>query len=234
MDTTRAGFLAMSPDGYAGCGAAIRDMDLLDRLAGIAAPTLVIAGTLDQSTPFEGHASRILAALPGASTAMLETAHLACLEDPAGFAQALLAFGAPADAAASTRAAADHLFEAGLKNRRAVLGDAWVDRSLANRTSFNADFQAMITRIAWHEIWGRPGLDHRTRRLLVLAITAALGRWEEFRLHVKAGLEQDGFTVDELKETLMQTAIYAGVPAANTAFAEAGEILRARAGKGSP
>ena len=161
VDTTRAGFLAMSPDGYAGCGAAIRDMDLLDRLAGIAAPTLVIAGTLDQSTPFEGHASRILAALPGASTAMLETAHLACLEDPAGFAQALLAFGAPADVAASTRAAADHLFEAGLKNRRAVLGDAWVDRSLANRTSFNADFQAMITRIAWHEIWGRPGLDHR-------------------------------------------------------------------------
>ena len=123
--------------------------------------------------------------------------------------------------------AAEQLYRTGLETRRAVLGDAWVDRSLANRTAFNAEFQAMITRIAWNEIWTRPGLDHRTRRLLVLAITAALGRWEEFRLHVRAGLEQGGFSEDELKETLMQIAIYAGVPAANTAFAEAGEILTA-------
>ena len=90
-------------------------------------------------------------------------------------------------------------FEAGLKNRRRVLGDAWVDRSLANRTPFNAEFQAMITRIAWQEIWSRPGLDDRTRRLLVLAITASLGRWEEFRLHVRAGLTRGGFTRDDLK-----------------------------------
>jgi 3-oxoadipate enol-lactonase/4-carboxymuconolactone decarboxylase len=117
------------------------------------------------------------------------------------------------------------LFEAGLTARRKVLGDAWVDRSLANRTAFNADFQAMITRYAWNEIWGRPGLDHRTRRLLVIAITAALGRWQEFRLHVRAGLEQGGFTQDELKEVLMQAAIYAGVPAANTAFAEAASVI---------
>jgi 3-oxoadipate enol-lactonase/4-carboxymuconolactone decarboxylase len=101
---------------------------------------------------------------------------------------------------------------------------------LAARTPFNAEFQAMITRIAWHEIWNRPGLDHRTRRLLVLAMTAAMGRWEEFRLHVKAGLLQQGFDETELRETLMQLAIYAGVPAANTAFAEAGEILRELAG----
>jgi 3-oxoadipate enol-lactonase/4-carboxymuconolactone decarboxylase len=117
------------------------------------------------------------------------------------------------------------LYEAGLANRRSVLGDAWVDASLARRTPFTADFQAMITRYAWQEVWGRPGLDHRTRRLLVIAITAALGRWEEFRLHVRAGLSQHGFTVEELKETLMQTAIYAGIPAANTAFAEAAAIL---------
>jgi 3-oxoadipate enol-lactonase/4-carboxymuconolactone decarboxylase len=109
-----------------------------------------------------------------------------------------------------------------------VLGDAWVDRSLAARTPFNAEFQAMITRIAWHEIWNRPGLDHRTRRLLVIAITASLGRWEEFRLHVKAGLQQQGFDVDELRETLMQLAIYAGVPAANTAFAEAAGIIESK------
>ncbi|MCB4769971.1 carboxymuconolactone decarboxylase family protein [Ancylobacter sp. Lp-2] len=117
------------------------------------------------------------------------------------------------------------MYEAGLAHRRRVLGDDWVDRSLAARTPFNAEFQAMITRIAWQEIWSRPGLDERTRRLLVVAITAGLGRWEEFRLHVRAGLARDGFTRDELKEVLMQTAIYAGVPAANTAFAEAGRII---------
>jgi 3-oxoadipate enol-lactonase / 4-carboxymuconolactone decarboxylase len=117
-------------------------------------------------------------------------------------------------------------YEAGLRIRRAVLGDAWVDQTLANRSDFNAEFQEMITRHAWNDIWGRPGLDHRTRRLLVLATTVALGRWEEFRLHVRAGLEQGGITADELKETLLQSAIYAGVPAANTAFAEAAAIVR--------
>ncbi|WP_331085896.1 carboxymuconolactone decarboxylase family protein [Phenylobacterium sp.] len=91
-----------------------------------------------------------------------------------------------------------------------MLGDAWVHRALASRTPFNADFQAMITRYAWHEVWGRPSLDHRTRRLLVVAMTASLGRWEEFRLHVRAGLEQGGFTQDELKEVLLETAVYAG------------------------
>ena len=116
-------------------------------------------------------------------------------------------------------------YEAGLRIRRAVLGDAWVDKTLGNRSAFNAEFQEMITRHAWNDVWGRPGLDHRTRRLLVIATTVALGRWEEFRLHVRAGLEQGGITADELKETLMQAAIYAGVPAANTAFAEAAVIL---------
>nr|WP_246548896.1 carboxymuconolactone decarboxylase family protein [Ancylobacter oerskovii] len=125
------------------------------------------------------------------------------------------------------RQAEQSLYEAGLVNRRRVLGDAWVERSLAARTPFNAEFQAMITRTAWQEIWGRPGLDERTRRLLVVAITASLGRWEEFGLHVRSGLARGGFTRDELKEVLMQTAVYAGVPAANTAFAEAGRIIDA-------
>jgi 3-oxoadipate enol-lactonase / 4-carboxymuconolactone decarboxylase len=120
---------------------------------------------------------------------------------------------------------ANSSYEAGLRIRRSVLGDAWVDRALESRTAFNAEFQEMITRHAWNDIWGRPGLDHRTRRLLVIATTVALGRWEEFRLHVRAGLVQSGFTSEELKETLLQSAIYAGVPAANTAFAEAATIL---------
>ena len=127
-------------------------------------------------------------------------------------------------------AARKALFDNGIKNRRKVLGDAWVDKALASKNDFTGDFQEFISRFAWSEIWGRPGLDHRTRRLLVLAITMSLGRWEEFRLHARAGIEQDGFTVEELRETLMHGAVYAGVPAANTAFHIAEEILRA-AGK---
>jgi 3-oxoadipate enol-lactonase len=123
----------------------------------------------------------------------------------------------------------DHDFERGLQNRRSVLGDAWVDRSLNNANSFNADFQNLITRFAWNDIWGRPGLDHKTRRAIVLSITVALGRWEEFDLHVRAALlgeEGSRLTPDEIKEILMQSAIYAGVPAANTGFTHALAILR--------
>ncbi len=119
----------------------------------------------------------------------------------------------------------DSQYQAGLSVRRAVLGDAWVEKALAKRTPFTADFQDMITRNVWNEIWNRPGLDHKTRRLLVVAMTASLGAWEEFRLHVRAGLEQKGFSEAELKEVLLQVAAYAGVPAANTAFAEAGRVI---------
>eukprot|EP01037_Dinobryon_pediforme_P035063 gene35063-41278_t len=122
----------------------------------------------------------------------------------------------------------DHDFERGMRNRRNVLGDAWVDRSVANATNFNAEFQNLITRFAWNEIWGRPGLEHKTRRIIVLAITIALGRWEEFELHVRAALLGDPvsrLTPDEMKEVLIQSAIYAGVPAGNTAFTHAQQIL---------
>jgi len=124
----------------------------------------------------------------------------------------------------------DHDLERGMRNRRAILGDAWVDKSVANAHSFNAEFQNFITRYAWHEVWGRPGLDAKTRRVIVLAITAALARWEEFELHCKAALgggdPATRLTPDEVKEVLIQTAIYAGVPAANTAVSLASKILR--------
>jgi len=124
-------------------------------------------------------------------------------------------------------------FEQGLANRRAVLGDAWVERSLARATGFTADYQNLITRYAWHDIWSRPGLPHKSRRMMVLAVTLALGRWEEFELHVRAALtaaDASRLTPDELKEVLLQNAIYAGVPAANTAFNLAQDILREVAG----
>src|SRR5512146_685391 len=116
-------------------------------------------------------------------------------------------------------------FDRGLVNRRAVLGDAWVDRATGGATEFNADFQSLITRYAWHDIWGRPGLDRTTRRLLVLGMTMGLARWEEFELHCRAAV-CDGVSVEQIRETLMQGAIYCGVPAANTAFKIAGEILK--------
>ena len=106
-----------------------------------------------------------------------------------------------------------------------ALGDAHVDRSIASSTDFTRDFQELITRFAWGTIWTRPGLDHRTRRLLVLAITASMGRWEEFRLHLGAGLERE-LEWPDIEEVLLQTAVYAGVPAANTGFHIATEQTR--------
>ncbi len=117
-------------------------------------------------------------------------------------------------------------FDRGVQNRRAVLGDAWVDQSLDNASEFNAEFQSLITRYAWNDIWGRPGLDHTTRRLLVLGMTMGLARWEEFELHCRAAI-RGGVPLAMIKETLMQGAIYCGVPAANTAFKLALEALRA-------
>jgi len=222
VDGLKRAIAAQSDAGYSGAGAAIRDMDLSERIGAIAVPTLVVTGIRDVSTPFSGHGDALIAAISGARHVELDSAHLPPIEAPAELAAALRDFLLSKPEVAS---AAETLFENGLLQRRRILGDAWVDRSLAKRTAFNADFQALITRIAWAEIWSRPGLDDRTRRLLVLAITASLGRWEEFALHVRAGLTRGGFTRDELKEVLMQTAIYAGVPAANTAFAEAGKII---------
>lgn len=105
----------------------------------------------------------------------------------------------------------------GMAMRRAMLGDAWVERSLGQANQFNADFQSLVTRHAWHDIWGRPGLDTQTRRLLVLGMTMAAARWEEFELHCRAAL-RGGVPLEAVRETLMQGAIYCGVPAANTAF----------------
>lgn len=117
--------------------------------------------------------------------------------------------------------------ERGMEVRREVLGDAHVDRAVAATTDFTADFQDLITRYAWGEIWTRPGLDVRSRRLLAIGTMVALGRWEELRLHVRAALAH-GTTVEEVKEVLLQQAVYCGVPAANHAFAEVTSMLAER------
>jgi 4-carboxymuconolactone decarboxylase len=120
---------------------------------------------------------------------------------------------------------ADETYEKGMAVRRQVLGDAWVDRTLKARNEFNTEFQEMITRHVWGDIWTRPGIDRRTRRYMVLSMMIALRQWEEFRLHVRACLS-DGFTKDDLKEIILQGAAYCGAPAGNHAMHEAAEVFK--------
>jgi 4-carboxymuconolactone decarboxylase len=115
--------------------------------------------------------------------------------------------------------------ERGMARRRQVLGHEWVDRANAKKTPFTQEFQDFITRAAWGEIWTRPHYDERTRRILVIGTMIALAQWDEFRLHVRAALTEGGFTPDDIKEIVLQQAIYCGVPAANHAFKEATEII---------
>ena len=206
--STRRTLLATDPIGYAGCCAALRDLDLHALLGRIAAPTLVISGDHDVSMPWDGHGEVLARSIAGARAVRLPTAHLSNLGTPRAFSAAVLEFllGEP-----------DGSVEAGTAVRRAVLGDPHVDRAVASTTELTRDFQQLITQFAWGTIWARPGLDQNTRRMLVFAITASLGRWEEFRLHVRASLA-GGFEPCDLEEVLMTVAVYAGVPAANTGF----------------
>lgn len=202
--------LGTDPAGYIGCCAALQNFDFCQQLRNIRVPTLVIAGDRDVSTPWEGNGEVLAREIPNARSLRLPAAHLSNLERPRSFLVALLEFLAPP-------ADASKLLEDGFKMRRAILGDEHVDRAVANTNDFNREFQELITRYAWGTVWTRPGLDRRTRRLLVLATMAALGRWEEFGMHLRAGFAHELEACD-LKEMLLQTAIYAGVPAANTAF----------------
>jgi len=118
----------------------------------------------------------------------------------------------------------DERFEKGLEVRKAVLGNAHVERSLAKRNDFNGEFQALITRYAWGEIWTRPGLSRHTRSLLTIGLMVALNRSDEIKLHIRAAFN-NGVTKDEIREVLLQCAIYAGVPAANSAFHQAEEVF---------
>jgi 3-oxoadipate enol-lactonase / 4-carboxymuconolactone decarboxylase len=215
----RSVFLGTDPVGYLGCCAALRDMDHLNLLRRIKSPTLVISGERDVATPWNGHGEILAREIPGAKNLHLAAAHLSNLERPHSFTTALLEFLRPQpDADANT-------LEVGFEVRRAVLGDAHVDKAIAATTDFTREFQELITRYAWGTIWSRPELDRLTRRLLTLALTASLGRWEEFTLHLRAGLASE-LELCDLKEVLLQTAVYAGIPTANTGFQIAAEQIK--------
>jgi 3-oxoadipate enol-lactonase / 4-carboxymuconolactone decarboxylase len=203
--------LGTDPAGYIGCCAALRDFDFTEQLPQIKIPTLVITGDGDVSTPLAGNGEILFRDIVGARLVRLPAAHLSNLEMPKSFTAALFSFLKP------QATSSDDVLQAGFEMRRAILGDEHVDRAIANSTAFTEDFQSLITQYAWGSIWSRPYLDARTRRLLVLSMMASLGRWEEFRMHVSKGLTHD-LELCDLKEILLQTAIYAGVPAANTGF----------------
>ena len=120
-------------------------------------------------------------------------------------------------------------YDSGMQNRRRVLGDAWVDKAAANVHAYNAEFQRLITRHAWNDIWGRPALGDRTRRFMVLSMMLGIHAYDEFAMHVRAALDgapDSRLTPDEIKEVILQAAIYCGVPVANHAFGIFTTILR--------
>ena len=206
--------LGTPAEGYAGCCEAIRDMDLRGRLGEIRAPTLVIAGADDPAIPLD-NAELIRDSVPDARLVVIpRAAHLANVEQPETVTQAILAHLVPVR---------------GMRIRREVLGDDYVDAAVARTTGFTADFQDLITRYAWGEIWTRPGLDRRTRSAITLTALMAQGRLEELEIHVRAAL-RNGLSADEIKEVLLHNAIYCGVPAANSAFAVAQRVLAERDG----
>lgn len=229
----RATLLGTAPAAYATCCEAVRDVDWRDGLPAINIPTLVIAGSLDAGTP-PAMAQAIAEAIPGAELTILPKAsHISAIEQPEAFARLLRAFvrdRCPTQPT-ETSDASNSDYTQGLQHRRRILGDAWVDRSLANRTAFNTEFQELITRHAWNDIWGRPALGDRLRRFMVLSMMIGIHAWDEFALHVRAALdgqEDSRLTPEDLKEVVLMAAIYCGVPAANHATGIVGGILRER------
>ena len=202
-------------EGYAACCAAIETMDLRADLPRIAAPTLAVAGADDPATPPE-HLAAVASGVPGGRLLVLpQAAHLASVEQAAAVNAALLAHLDPAGLSPHER---------GVQVRRAVLGDAHVDRAVTRTTPVSAPFQDFITRYAWGDVWSRPGLDRRTRSLLTLALLTALGHEHELEMHVRAAIT-NGVTAEEISEVLLHTAVYAGVPASNSAYGVAQRVL---------
>ncbi len=215
------------PEGYAACCAAVRDMDQRVAIRAIRVPTLVIAGQHDLATPPD-HARLIAESIARARYVELDAAHLSNIEQAGPFTRHLLDFLTEAEGPGMDER---ERHEQGLAVRRRVLGGAHVERAQQKQTPFTEEFQDLITRYAWGEIWTRPGLDHRTRRCMTLAMMLALGHWDEFQMHVRAAVGEGGFSREDIKEVLLQAAIYCGVPVANHGFKLAEETYAAMEGE---
>lgn len=215
-----AALRAADPESYALVCEALATFDVRHRLGEITRPVLAVAGAADQPAPPAGLALIAEGVREGRLVVLDGVAHLAPAESPDEVA-ALLDEHFRDDAGPRT---VDQVREAGMAVRRQVLGDPHVDRAVAGTTPFTRDFQELITAYAWGEIWTRPGLDRRSRSMITLTALVALGHHEELAMHVRAA-RTNGLTDDEIKEVLLQTAVYCGVPAANTAFRVAQRVL---------
>ncbi|GHH95131.1 bifunctional 3-oxoadipate enol-lactonase/4-carboxymuconolactone decarboxylase PcaDC [Streptomyces capillispiralis] len=206
-------------EAYAACCDALAAFDLRERLAEITVPTLLVAGREDPATP-PAHLRQIADAVPGAALVEIPGAsHLAPAQCPEAVLTALRAhFGGAA--------------RRGMEVRREVLGDAHVDRAQARQTPFTARFQDVISRYAWGEVWTDPTLTRRERSMITLTALVAHGHYDELAMHVRAA-RRNGLTPEEIGAVLLQTAVYCGVPAANSAFATAQRVLAEEAGQGT-
>jgi len=201
---------------YAWTCEALASFDVHTRLSEITVPVLAVAGTFDEPTPVES-VRQIADDVTNGRLVVLDVAHLAPAEKPTDVARLISAHSA-------VPRTIDDLREAGMAVRRAVLGDSHVDGATADITDFTRDFQDLITQYAWGSIWSRPGLDRRSRSIITLTALVARGHHEELAMHVRAA-RTNGLTNDEIKELLLQTAIYCGVPDANIAFRIAQGVL---------
>ena len=212
----RAMLLRTDPEGYAGAAEAIAAEDLSQSSAKLTVPTLILVGDQDLATPLAS-AEAMHQAIVGSTLIVLkDAAHIPTVETPDAVTSAMRSFLSPTFE--------DH-YDAGMNVRKQVLGEAHVARATAGITDFDRDFQELITRTAWGSVWTRPGLDRRTRSLLTIAMMAALGHHEELRLHIRAS-KNTGATPADIAETLIQVSVYAGIPAANTAFRVAKETFK--------
>jgi 3-oxoadipate enol-lactonase/4-carboxymuconolactone decarboxylase len=204
---------------------ALASFDVTSRLAEIAPPVLAVAGRHDEAVPVASLREIASGVRDGRLVVLDDVAHQAPAEAPEAVARLIAAHGGTSRV---------HEIEAaGTAVRRAVLGDAHVDRADAATTDFTRDFQQLITRYAWGTIWTRPGLDRRSRSLVTLTALVALGSQEELAMHVRAA-RTNGLSTDEIKEVLLQTAVYCGVPTANTAFRVAQRVLDELDATGGP
>lgn len=200
---------ACDAESYADCCEALATADLRHELAAISLPVLVIAGRDDKVTTV-ADADAMVAQIPGAQRVVLPASHLSSVE-------VLLAFNRALQPFIDAQLTQDQRYQQGMRVRRAVLGEAHVDRTLENLSPLNDEFQNFISRYAWGEIWTRPGLTRHTRSLITIGMLIALNREAELKMHLRAAFN-NGVSRDEIKELLMHAALYCGLPASNAAF----------------
>jgi len=205
-------FLANRTAGYTACCAVVRDADFRANIKRISLETLIITGDEDEVTNV-AQAEAMQKEIPNAKLKVFHARHLPSTELPAYYAQTLIDFIVGED-----------VFDRGMHLRRTVLGTAHVDRANGNKNEFNTDFQEFISQYAWGEIWTRPGLSKHTRSLITLSMLIPLNKKAEFKMHVKAAFN-NGVKVEEIKELILQSGIYCGLPAANDAMHSAEEVF---------